>query len=236
MIAGRETGLRPEFEPWPAGRPFARGSMAQVFHPVFNTVSRVTIFGAVFFMVGALWALMKADRSDYRTGLGVALVQPVPSAISTTSTGIGLDCRYCHWPVESGPFAGIPATEVCMGCHAQIWSDSPAARARAREPPHRDADPLESRSRPAGLRPLRSQHSRQEGRGLRHVPRPDRPDAGGDEGGVAPDGMVPGVPSRPRQARRPGGRRLQHDASEDLSPEKATLHTAGMTDCSLCHQ
>jgi hypothetical protein len=100
--------------------------VAQIFHPVFNTVSRVTIFGAVFFVVGALWLLMVANRSDYTTGVGVARVQPVPFSHQHHVAGVGLDCRYCHWPVEEGRFAGIPATEVCMGCHSQIWAASPA--------------------------------------------------------------------------------------------------------------
>ena len=39
--------------------------------------------------------------------------------------GLGIDCRYCHTTVETSSFAGMPATEVCMNCHKQIWSEAP---------------------------------------------------------------------------------------------------------------
>jgi hypothetical protein len=36
----------------------------------------------------------------------------------------GIDCQYCHTTVDRSSTAGIPSTEVCMGCHAQIWHQS----------------------------------------------------------------------------------------------------------------
>src|SRR5262249_48366037 len=33
--------------------------------------------------------------------------------------------RYCHTTVDRGANAGIPSTEACMGCHAQVWNQSP---------------------------------------------------------------------------------------------------------------
>jgi hypothetical protein len=35
-----------------------------------------------------------------------------------------IDCLYCHPGARTGAFAGIPATEVCMGCHNQVWPDN----------------------------------------------------------------------------------------------------------------
>jgi hypothetical protein len=37
---------------------------------------------------------------------------------------LGIDCRYCHTSVEHAPNAGIPATEICMNCHSQMWVGS----------------------------------------------------------------------------------------------------------------
>jgi len=31
-----------------------------------------------------------------------------------------IDCQYCHSGTDRSPSAGVPATEVCMGCHAQF--------------------------------------------------------------------------------------------------------------------
>lgn len=97
----------------------------QVFHPSTNTISRVSIFGAVFFIAGLLWLLNAVNRSSYVTEVGVPVDQPVPFSHKHHVSGIGVDCRYCHTSVEESSFAGMPATETCMSCHSQIWADSP---------------------------------------------------------------------------------------------------------------
>jgi hypothetical protein len=99
--------------------------MAQIFHRSFNTLSKVSIFGAVFILAGLGWTWARFVRSDYVTGVAVAREQPVPFSHQHHVAGLGIDCRYCHTTVEISPFAGIPATEVCMNCHSQIWADSP---------------------------------------------------------------------------------------------------------------
>src|SRR5918999_1196702 len=99
--------------------------MAQIFHPSTNTISRVSIFGAVFLLAGLLWLLLALDRSPYVTQAGVVREQPVAFSHDHHVSGLGIDCRYCHLSVEESSFAGIPATEICMNCHSQIWADSP---------------------------------------------------------------------------------------------------------------
>src|ERR671924_1243171 len=99
--------------------------MAQIFHPSTNTIARVSIFGAVFLLGALLWLLFAIDRSSYMTQAGVVREQPVPFSHEHHVSGLGIDCRYCHLSVEVSSFAGIPATEICMNCHAEIWSDSP---------------------------------------------------------------------------------------------------------------
>lgn len=99
--------------------------MPQVFHPVMNTISRVSIFGAVFFIVAIVLLLMVYVRSPYYTGAQVVIEQPVPFSHQHHVADCGIDCRYCHTSVEKSAFAGIPPTETCMNCHSQIWSDAP---------------------------------------------------------------------------------------------------------------
>lgn len=99
--------------------------MAQVFHRSTNTISRVTIFGAVFFLGLTLWLLAMFTRSSYATRKDVVLNQPVPFSHDHHVSAIGIDCRYCHTSVETAAAAGIPPTATCMNCHSQIWSDSP---------------------------------------------------------------------------------------------------------------
>jgi Cytochrome c7 and related cytochrome c len=99
--------------------------MAQIFHPSFNTLSKVSIFGAVFFLGAGVWAWDALLRSPYTTQVNVAREQPVPFSHKHHVQGLGLDCRFCHSSVEESASAGIPSTKVCMGCHAMVWKDAP---------------------------------------------------------------------------------------------------------------
>jgi hypothetical protein len=98
--------------------------MAQIFHRSTNTLSRVTIFGAVFIAGFVLWVIGGIVRSPFATGQGVTLEQPVPFSHQHHVEGLGIDCRYCHTSVETSSFAGIPPTATCMNCHAQIWTNA----------------------------------------------------------------------------------------------------------------
>ena len=88
--------------------------MAQIFHPSTNTISKASIFGAVFIIGGLIWGVTILNRSSYVTQAGVAREQPVPFSHKHHVASIGIDCRYCHTSVETSAFAGIPATETCM--------------------------------------------------------------------------------------------------------------------------
>ena len=99
--------------------------MAQIFHPSTNTISKVSIFGAVFFALGALGIFNVVIRSPYATQQTVVREQPVQFSHEHHVRGLGIDCRYCHTSVESSAFAGMPPTYTCMTCHSQIWNDSP---------------------------------------------------------------------------------------------------------------
>jgi hypothetical protein len=99
--------------------------MAQVFHPAFNTISRVSIFGGVFILASLIGVSGCLYRSSYVTEAFVARDQPIPFSHKHHVGGLGIDCRYCHTSVEDSSFAGLPPTKTCMNCHSQIWADSP---------------------------------------------------------------------------------------------------------------
>lgn len=50
--------------------------------------------------------------------VGYQPTQPVPYSHALHVGKEGLDCRYCHNTVDSAAFASIPATDVCITCHA----------------------------------------------------------------------------------------------------------------------
>ena len=99
--------------------------MSQIFHRSANTIAKVSIFGAVFFVAALLGLFGIISRSPWVTDAHVAREQPIQFSHERHVAGNGIDCRYCHTSVEESAFAGIPPTKTCMNCHAQIFSTSP---------------------------------------------------------------------------------------------------------------
>ena len=97
----------------------------QVFHRSTNTFARLSIFGSIFVIAAATWALNEINRSSYVTQAQVDRAQPVPFSHKHHAGELGIDCRYCHTYVERSKYAGVPPTQTCMNCHSQIWIDSP---------------------------------------------------------------------------------------------------------------
>ena len=96
----------------------------QIFHRSTNTISRATIFGALFVVAALFWLAYEFQGSPYVTYAKVARPQPVPFSHQHHVAGLGIDCRYCHTSVEVSNFAGIPPTATCMNCHRQIWTNA----------------------------------------------------------------------------------------------------------------
>ena len=99
--------------------------MPQIFHRSFNTISRVSIFGAVFIVAFLGWVLISLAESAYATNAKIARDQPIPFSHQHHVGDLGIDCRYCHESVDKAAFAGMPSTKTCMNCHEQIWTGSP---------------------------------------------------------------------------------------------------------------
>lgn len=99
--------------------------MPQIFHHSTNFLARLSIFGAVFILVAAVWVLAEINRSSWNTGQWTERQQPVQFSHKHHGGDDGIDCRYCHTSVETSASAGMPPTQTCMNCHTQIWADSP---------------------------------------------------------------------------------------------------------------
>jgi hypothetical protein len=99
--------------------------MTQIFHRSTNFISRLSIFGAIFFLGALLWIIAGINRSSYNTQAFVPIEQPVQFSHKHHVGDEGIDCRYCHTSVEDAAFAGIPPTKTCMNCHSQIFANSP---------------------------------------------------------------------------------------------------------------
>lgn len=99
--------------------------MSQIFKPSTNTLAKVTLFGALFFLLLSVWILVSLNRSAYATRQTIIRAQPVPFSHDHHTEAMGISCLYCHTSVEESAFAGVPPTATCMNCHKLIWNDSP---------------------------------------------------------------------------------------------------------------
>jgi hypothetical protein len=98
--------------------------MAQIFHPAMNSIAKASILGVILLTAGGGMVAWNVQKSPFVTRQGEVRPQPVPFSHEHHVGGLGIDCRYCHTSVETSPFAGLPATKVCMTCHSQIWTNA----------------------------------------------------------------------------------------------------------------
>lgn len=98
--------------------------MGQIFKERADTLARLLIAAVILLVAGFVALLYALDVSSYNTKVGLAEEQPVPFSHEHHVGGLGIDCRYCHQSVEVSSNAGMPAAEVCMSCHAQIWNQA----------------------------------------------------------------------------------------------------------------
>jgi Cytochrome c7 and related cytochrome c/Class III cytochrome C family len=99
--------------------------MTQIFHRSTNLISRLSIYGAAFFVALLGYVVYAVTGSPYVTDVNEPREQPVPFSHRHHAGELGIDCRYCHTSVETSSFAGLPPTQTCMTCHSQIWTKAP---------------------------------------------------------------------------------------------------------------
>lgn len=90
-----------------------------------DSVLRLALLVGVAVVVGVPTLLMAWVRTPGERQVGVAVEQPIEFDHRHHVRDDGIQCLYCHYEAERGPMAGVPDTALCMGCHNQIWPDSP---------------------------------------------------------------------------------------------------------------
>ena len=149
----------------------------QVFPKSANYWSRASISVTLFAVAGLGWMIFTLQRSDFVTAAKpVHASSRCSSATSTTSAASASTAATAtprskspRRPASRRPRPASTATRR-SGRPARTWSRSAPASVTT-------AAAVDPRARPAGLRLLQPQHPREEGRRLRDVPRPRRPDA-----------------------------------------------------------
>lgn len=98
--------------------------MAKLFQRSSDTWFRLAIGAGAVLFVAAFMVPIVYVRTPYNENRDFPVDQPVQFDHRHHVRDDQIDCRYCHDNVERSPYAGIPATEVCMGCHNQVWPKS----------------------------------------------------------------------------------------------------------------
>ncbi len=68
-------------------------------------------------------ALLVSAMSTWRmpdNQQGYAPEQPIAYSHRLHAGELGIDCNFCHSASESGRYAGIPSSDVCMKCHRYV--------------------------------------------------------------------------------------------------------------------
>jgi hypothetical protein len=102
-----------------------RTGMEALFPEWSNTAIRVALGFLVALLVGLPTALMVYMRTPFAEDALYPVDQPVEFDHRHHVRDDGIECRFCHAGAERSAYAGLPSTAVCMGCHAQVWNDSP---------------------------------------------------------------------------------------------------------------
>jgi hypothetical protein len=99
--------------------------MPQLFPRSANNLARISIIAGLLSAGLGLALLYILQSSPYVTEVTLVKRQPVPFSHDHHVQGLGIDCRYCHWSVESSSNANIPPPGLCMNCHKKMWADQP---------------------------------------------------------------------------------------------------------------
>jgi len=97
--------------------------LAQLFRPGANSIARIALVALILSPLGLVLVIL-LQHTGYVTGQGRFVEQTVPFSHKHHAGELGIDCRFCHFGVETGARATVPTTEVCMTCHSQIWTNA----------------------------------------------------------------------------------------------------------------
>lgn len=97
---------------------------------LFNSRLLTVILGvAVFLSMSVFFTSFMVNVRLPDNHQGYEPVQPIAYSHLLHAGELGISCLHCHTGAERGRTAGIPSTNVCMNCHAQITAPFLAVRA-----------------------------------------------------------------------------------------------------------
>jgi len=111
------------------------GLVVPVGFPAWSTLlARGVIYGGPVLGLGLVVAPMIYVRTPFFEERLDPVKQPLQFDHRHHVQDDHIDCLFCHQTADKSPHAGYPSTDVCLGCHAQVWNQAPllgAVRASA---------------------------------------------------------------------------------------------------------
>ncbi|NRD60870.1 cytochrome C [Corallococcus exiguus] len=98
--------------------------MAPLFRPGTDSVLRAFIALALGVPAVSLAGLLLLARNPLGRGSFTPREQPLLFDHRHHVGDEGIPCGYCHEGAWRSPVAGVPPTQRCLGCHAQVWNES----------------------------------------------------------------------------------------------------------------
>lgn len=102
-----------------------RNVTPRLYPPWSNLVYRLALVLLFAGVASVVIVPMLYVRTPYNTSQFQPWDQPVEFDHRHHVRDDGIECLYCHSSAERSATAGVPTTAVCMGCHGQIWQQSP---------------------------------------------------------------------------------------------------------------
>jgi hypothetical protein len=99
--------------------------MPQAFGPNADVLLRLTVCSAGLLSIVAVLLGTRLARPDYLDRADRGPEQPVPFSHRHHVQEDGIDCRFCHVTATTAPSAGMPATQTCMACHSELFTETP---------------------------------------------------------------------------------------------------------------
>jgi hypothetical protein len=99
--------------------------MARLYAEGADTILRVALALLGLGAAGVVLVPLVWVRTPYNLERGFVVDQPVQFDHRHHVRDDEIDCLYCHGQARRSPYAGIPSTDLCMGCHSQVWNQSP---------------------------------------------------------------------------------------------------------------
>ncbi len=99
--------------------------MPALFPVWSDTALRITLGVLGLAIPGVFVVPIVYVRTPYNLNRHFDVMQPVQFDHRHHVKDDGIKCLYCHDGADRVAYAGVPSTQVCMGCHSQVWNQSP---------------------------------------------------------------------------------------------------------------